>query len=58
MIIMEYDKSLQQLKECERYKECYQINTGINWCQICNSKRFQQNFNNWTSGNNNIDKFI
>ncbi|EXX61131.1 Tpk2p [Rhizophagus irregularis DAOM 197198w] len=24
----------------------------------CNAKYFQQNFKNWTSGNNNIDKFI
>ncbi|GBB98423.1 hypothetical protein RclHR1_03220016 [Rhizophagus clarus] len=26
--------------------------------KICNAKRFQQNFKNWTSGNNFIDKFI
>ncbi|EXX54732.1 Ypk2p [Rhizophagus irregularis DAOM 197198w] len=25
---------------------------------MCNSKYFQQNFGNWTSGNNNIDEFI
>src|SRR5438034_10490293 len=25
---------------------------------ICNAKHFQQNFDNWTSGNNDIDKFI
>ena len=25
---------------------------------ICKAKLFQQNFENWTSGNNNIDKFI
>jgi hypothetical protein len=24
----------------------------------CNTIRFQRNFKNWTSGNNNIDKFI
>ncbi|PKB97136.1 hypothetical protein RhiirA5_433675, partial [Rhizophagus irregularis] len=24
----------------------------------CNAKRFKRNFKNWTSGNNNIDKFI
>jgi hypothetical protein len=24
----------------------------------CNAKRFQQNFDNWTSGNNDIDKLI
>ena len=31
-------------------------------CEECNSicyaKRFQKNFKNWTSGNNDIDKFI
>ena len=26
--------------------------------QLCNAKRFQQNFNNWTSGNHDIDEFI
>jgi hypothetical protein len=25
---------------------------------ICNAIHFQQNFDNWTSGDNNIDKFI
>jgi hypothetical protein len=25
---------------------------------ICYAKRFQQNFENWISGNDNIDKFI
>src|SRR4051812_33414777 len=38
--------------------ECKQINTGRNWCQSCNSKRFQQNFINWTSGNDDVDNFI
>ncbi|RHZ70114.1 hypothetical protein Glove_275g18 [Diversispora epigaea] len=28
------------------------------WCKPCNSKHFQNDFNNWTSGNDNIDKFI
>src|SRR5581483_12502576 len=44
-------------------KECKQPNTdndhiGQVWCNQCNSKRFQQNFKNWTSGNNDIDKLI
>ncbi|GES73178.1 kinase-like domain-containing protein [Rhizophagus clarus] len=50
------------LKNCEkkygRCIECKQIYTGKDWCQTCNSKRFQQNFENWTSGNDDIDKFI
>ena len=39
-------------------EECNQKNTGIQWCRACNAKRFQQNFQNWTSGNDDIDKFI
>ena len=39
-------------------KECNQENTGYRWCNACGAKRFQQNFENWTSGNNDIDKFI
>src|SRR5688572_29647797 len=48
----------------ERYKkhglcgECSQPNTGDDWCQSCNSKHFQQDFNKWTSGNKEIDEFI
>src|ERR1041385_9335925 len=41
---------------------CYECMNPIGhniWShQSCNAKRFQQNFNNWTSGNNDIDEFI
>src|SRR5688572_29446640 len=57
----------EQLRE--RYKkhglcdECSQLNTGSygyedTWCQSCNSKHFQHEFNKWTSGNKEVDKFI
>ena len=46
-------------------KECKQPNTSdyyydywCYWCQSCNGKRFQQNFQNWTSGNHDIDELI
>src|SRR2546429_149842 len=42
-------------------EECSQLHTGIGrhgWCQPCNSKCFQQDFNKWTSGNKEIDEFI
>ena len=45
-------------------KECNQPNNGRQdfiksvWCQSCNSKHFQQDFNKWTSGNQAIDEFI
>src|SRR5437763_646765 len=50
----------------ERYKkhglckECSQPKTDSypSWCQSCNSKHFQQDFNKWTSGNKEIDEFI
>ena len=42
----------------EACEECNQKNTDYYWCNPCNAKRFQQNFKNWTSGNDNIDKFI
>src|ERR1044072_580107 len=48
----------------ERYKEyglcmeCSQPNTGYEWCQSCNFKHFQQEFNKWTSGNKELDEFI
>ena len=57
----------EELKECyKKYglcKECKQLNTGYYvyqypWCQSCNGKRFQQNFQNWTSGNHDIDELI
>jgi hypothetical protein len=37
---------------------CEECNTKDCWINGCNAKRFQQNFNNWTSGNDDIDKFI
>ncbi|RHZ85119.1 hypothetical protein Glove_71g59 [Diversispora epigaea] len=39
-------------------RECKQENTSHVWCMPCNSKHFQNDFNNWTSGNDKIDKFI
>ena len=39
-------------------KECSQENTWHEWCKACNTKRFQQKFEKWTSGNVDIDKFI
>ena len=40
------------------YSSCRQKNTGRSWCQNCNSKRFQRDFDKWTSGNGRIDKLI
>ncbi len=45
--IVEESKGLEHLKY-GRCEECNEINTKVHWCQTCNSKRFQQNFNNWT----------
>ena len=52
----------EELKErCKKYglcKECKQPKTYYGWCQSCNGKRLQQNFQNWTSGNHDIDELI
>src|SRR5581483_5093525 len=48
----------QRYKNHGLCKGCKQPNTGYNWCQLCNSNRFQQNFKNWTSGNSDVDKLI
>ncbi|RIA86511.1 kinase-like domain-containing protein [Glomus cerebriforme] len=46
-------------KPYEKCKECNQeITPGNNWCNSCNAKYFQLNFETWTSGNDDIDKFI
>ncbi|RIA90963.1 kinase-like domain-containing protein [Glomus cerebriforme] len=39
-------------------KECNEPGTGEKWCRPCNSKRFKKNFENWTSGNKDIDELI
>jgi len=38
--------------------DCNQPKNFITWCQNCSSKRFKQEFSKWTSGNEQIDKFI
>ena len=45
--------------ENNKYGLCPECNnTTEYWCNQCNAKRFQQDFPNWTSGNNYIDNFI
>ncbi|RIA82572.1 kinase-like domain-containing protein, partial [Glomus cerebriforme] len=38
--------------------QCLWPPTEKKWCNSCNSKRFQDEFKNWTSGNEIIDKYI
>src|SRR5437868_13319915 len=49
------DELKQCYKEYELCKKCKQPKKSLYWCRICN---FQLNFKNWTSGNNDVDKFI
>ena len=37
---------------------CNQKYTAYKWCKECDAKHFQQNFEKWSSGNVDIDKFI
>src|ERR1700722_3921687 len=58
------DKLILNEELKERYKrnglckECKQPNISYKWCQSCIGKHFQQNFENWTSGNSEVDKLI
>src|SRR5581483_8585344 len=45
-------------KKYDLCEKCKQPRTGFSWCQIFNAKHFQQNFQNWTSRNRFVDKFI
>jgi len=45
-------------KEYGLCKKCKQPKTSYIWCRVCNANHFQQNFQNWTSGNHDVDKFI
>ena len=38
-------------------EECDQIHSTT-WCQSCSSKHFQNNFEKWTSKNDEIDKIL
>ncbi len=48
------DSFINSIKKLIKPKPCDCNRMGIE----CNARRFQQNFKNWTSGNNDIDKFI
>src|SRR3954453_11943237 len=48
----------QRYKDYGLCEKCKQPKNNYYWCRICCSKHFQQNFQNWTSGNHDIDEFI
>ena len=55
--------SIDELNTAEMCEECNQQctkhdGTDNKWCQPCNSKHFKNDFDKWTSGNIDIDKFI
>ena len=52
-----YEQSILN-QEFDLCPECNQPNTDEDWCKECYSKKFQQNFGNWSSGNKHIDKLI
>src|SRR5207248_1956779 len=54
---MENDNTLGEYGLCPECNKPYTDDYN-EWCNQCNAKRFQQDFPNWTSGNNYIDNFI
>ncbi|GBC45062.1 kinase-like domain-containing protein [Rhizophagus irregularis DAOM 181602=DAOM 197198] len=53
--LSEYEYRIDRYGFCT---DCEQPKTNHAWCRNCNSKRFQHDFDKWTSGNKYIDKFI
>ncbi|GBB93940.1 hypothetical protein RclHR1_02260005 [Rhizophagus clarus] len=57
-----YDKEtdINEKKRMEfgKCKECFKVYEDLDGCLSCNPRRFQRNFNKWTSGNGNIDNLI
>src|SRR4051812_43059151 len=56
--LIDNEELRERYKKYGLCKECSQPNIDQKWCQSCNSKHFQQDFNKWTSGNKEIDEFI
>ena len=38
--------------------KCNDLRTNFNWCSSCDCAQLVKNFNNWTSGDDELDKFI
>jgi hypothetical protein len=53
-----YDRLIFKTQKFGLCPECNQPNTFEAWCKDCYSKQFKENFGYWTSGNEEIDKFI
>ncbi|RIA95461.1 kinase-like domain-containing protein [Glomus cerebriforme] len=64
--VVDYDPKKEPSKKHKSYYINYQTMDSkmcedckkYDWCNSCNAKWFRRNFKNWTSGNNDIDKFI
>ncbi|RHZ76604.1 hypothetical protein Glove_195g26 [Diversispora epigaea] len=54
----EFEESGESEDNPKKCSKCHLGNTGRNWCHSCNSKRFQNQFDKWTSGDGEIDSFI
>ncbi|CAJ0646949.1 5717_t:CDS:2 [Entrophospora sp. SA101] len=55
LIEKKHDNNKISYDDCEN---CSNNFNSWNWCQPCNSKRFEKLFSNWTSNSFIIDKFI
>ncbi|GES97199.1 kinase-like domain-containing protein [Rhizophagus clarus] len=55
--IVESNKGSFKVK-VELCNECKQPHSDYQWCQQCNSKRFEQDFSKWTRGFSKIHKAI
>ncbi|CAG8554054.1 11115_t:CDS:2, partial [Racocetra fulgida] len=54
----EFDDSEEEFDVDYLCPECSRPRTNDRWCNFCESQKFSNNFNNWTSGNSYLDKII
>ncbi|GBB93373.1 hypothetical protein RclHR1_21590003 [Rhizophagus clarus] len=54
--LLNYVKEIDYIELSHENSDYY--GHDLNWCKECYSKRFQQNFGNWTSGSERVDNFI
>ncbi|GES73296.1 kinase-like domain-containing protein [Rhizophagus clarus] len=52
------DEYLKYLEYCCTKCDKLYTDTNLKWCEICQMNDLKKDFKNWTSGNENVDKFI
>src|SRR5688572_14021404 len=60
IIVFENGYHYKQYEKCGKCEKCEKeyIDESFEWCESCKISYLKDNFTNWTSGNEHINKFI